>query len=63
MASERTWALVRLLLGCSQIAGATIAFLLLARTGVTALSLAVVVATCTFTTISVLLFGGRKDRK
>jgi hypothetical protein len=57
---DRKWALVRLVLGNLQIAGATASFILLAQLGVTPATLSVVVATSLCTTVSVLLFGGRR---
>lgn len=59
---ERRWAFVRLALGTAQIVGATTTLLLLARTGVNAWSLGAAVVACTLTTISVLLFGGRRAK-
>ena len=55
----RRWAVVRGILGLAQMAGAAAALILLARSGLTALALAVVALTCGFTTASVLLFGPR----
>lgn len=58
-ARERRRAILRLSLGTLQIFGASAAVVLLFLTGVNPWSLAAVVVTCTFTTISVLLFGDR----
>jgi hypothetical protein len=54
--------LVRLVLGCAQMAGATAALLLLIQVGVTPLSLGVVVVTGLCTTVSVLLFESNRPR-
>lgn len=59
--SERRWALVRVALGILQMFGASMGAVLLFQTGVTRLSLLVVVITGLCTTLSVLLFGGRKS--
>lgn len=60
---ERRWGLVRLLLGMAQICGAGFSIGLLLESGVSPAALAAVVTTCALTTISVLLFGGRKSPK
>jgi hypothetical protein len=57
---EKAWAVVRLLLGQAQIIGAVASAYLLLTTGLNELSLGFVVFTCGCTTVSVLLFGGRK---
>ncbi len=59
--TEKTWAIVRTALGWVQMFGAIVAFSLLIQTGVTSLALTAVVITCVFTTVSVLLFGRRKE--
>ncbi len=61
--TERRWALVRYLLGIAQMFGAIVSALLLFLTGVNSLTLWGVVITGAFTTISVLLFGGRPAEK
>ncbi len=60
-ASERRWALLRLALGTAQVFGASASIVLLFLTGVNAWSLITVVLTCVFTTVSVLLFGNRRN--
>lgn len=60
--SERRWALLRLLLGFLQVFGASLGIGLLVQTGVTSLSLLVVTLTGLCTTLSVLLFGGRRSK-
>lgn len=57
---ERRWALVKLGLGLPQMMSATGAATLL-MTGMNVWSLAMVVATCVLTTLSVLLFGSRRS--
>lgn len=59
---DRRWAVLRLALGTAQIVGATSALLLLIQTGLNPWSLGAAVIACTLTTISVLLFGGRRSR-
>lgn len=54
---SRLWAVVRFALGMAQMAGATVAVVLLVSTGVTAASLFAAIVTCVFTSVSVLLFG------
>ena len=61
--AERAWAVVRLILGLGQMMGAVMSFYLLIATGVNELSIACVVVTCLLTTISVVLFGGRRQQK
>ena len=56
---DRRWAVVRLVLGQAQMAGALVAAFLLLQRGLSPLSLGVVVGTCLCTGLSVLLFGGR----
>jgi hypothetical protein len=58
-ASERRWGFVRLVLGVLQVFGAALTLTLLALTGMSQLSLGAAIATGLFTTISILLFGGR----
>jgi hypothetical protein len=58
----KRWAVVRLLLGQAQMIGAVAAAYLLIQTGMNELSLGAVVFTCACTTVSVLLFGGRRSR-
>ena len=59
--SEKAWAAVRIVLGLAQIMGAVVSFYLLVQNGMNALTFGAVTITCLFTTISVLLFGRRKD--
>jgi hypothetical protein len=61
--NKTAWALVRLVLGLAQIMGATAAAYLVLTTGLNELSLGVTLFTCLCTSVSVLLFGGRKDGK
>ena len=51
---------LRFTVGMAQMAGATIAIVLLFGTGVTPWALTATVITCVLTTISVLLFGGKR---
>ena len=53
------WTAFRLALGVAQMVGASSGIILLAVSGVTAWSLALVLATTFGTTLSVLLFGSR----
>jgi hypothetical protein len=53
---------LRVALGTSQIVGSITAFALLLRTGISTEALVAVCATCLFTTVSVVLFGGRRSR-
>jgi hypothetical protein len=62
-ASDRRWAVVRILLGFLQIFGASLGVILLIETGVTRLSLLVVALTGVCTTVSVLLFGSLRPRR
>ena len=56
------WAIVRLVLGVAQMAGAVTALVLLATTGITRATAETIVVTCALTTASVLLFGsGRRQ--
>jgi len=59
---ERRWAIARLVLGFLQIMGAGLSLGLLVELGVSRLSLIAVAITGLLTTLSVLLFGGRKHR-
>ena len=59
---RRRWTAVRYVLGLLQMAGAIISLVLLALSGVSTASLTSVVLTGLMTTVSVLLFGARKDR-
>jgi hypothetical protein len=61
--AEKRWAIVRLILGQAQIIGATAAGYLLIREGVNNRSMVAVMITCAFTSISVLLFGSRQNRR
>jgi hypothetical protein len=56
-------ALLRLVLGTLQVLGVSASLVLLFLSGVNVWSLAAVVVTCLFTTVSVLLFGSRRDRE
>ena len=58
---EKWWAVVRLVLGLLQVIGATVSVSMLIQLGVTAESLSAVALTCLLTTISVIIFGRRKD--
>ena len=58
---EKAWAVARLVLGLLQVMGATVSVYLLIELGVHALSLGSVAVTCLFTTVSVLLFGRKRD--
>lgn len=60
---KRCWAVVRFVLGITQMTGAVAAFLLIAQTGLSNGTFAVVILTCLFTTVSVLLFGRRMPRR
>ena len=60
--SERRWALIRVALGILQMFGASMGAVLLFQTGVTRLSLLVVVITGLCTTLSVFLFGRRNSK-
>jgi hypothetical protein len=59
---ERRWALLRLVLGFAQAFGASLGVTLLLQTGVTKGALLAVTLTGLCTTVSVLLFGGRRRR-
>ena len=52
---ERQWVMIRLVLGITQIIGATISLVLLIRTGVSKLSIGACVVTTFFTIMSRLL--------
>ena len=58
---ETRWAIVRLFLGQAQMIGAVMSFILLIQLGINEWSLGAVVLTCLCTTVSVLLFGGRRS--
>lgn len=60
---SQRWAMVRLALGVAQMAAAGFAFGLLVAEGVTGRALAAAVTACTFTTVSVLLFGRRSPKE
>jgi hypothetical protein len=60
---EKAWALVRLLLGTAQMTGATAALYLLLATGLNEITMGTLLLTCVCTSVSVFLFGGRKDGK
>jgi hypothetical protein len=55
----RAWAIVRFVLGVLQMVASAAAILLLILTGVNSTSLSIAVLAGTFTSISLLLFGGR----
>ena len=57
------WARVRFVLGMSQMAAAVVAAVLLATWGVTSISLAAVVIASSLTSVSVMLFGSRRNRR
>jgi hypothetical protein len=59
---ERRWAIARILLGFLQMAGAAFSLALLVEAGVDKLSLISIAVTGLLTTISVLLFGSRRQR-
>jgi hypothetical protein len=56
----RAWAVVRLVLGLAQRGGTVVSLILLICTGITTGSLTAVLLTSLCTTVSVLLFGGRR---
>ena len=56
----RRWAGLRLALGVGQMTGATVSIVLLAESGLNPWSLGTAVATAFLTTMSVLLFGGKR---
>ena len=56
------WAHLRFALGMSQMATAVVAVVLLVRLGVTPVSLTAVVVTSTLSAVSVMMFGGRRDK-
>jgi hypothetical protein len=57
------WGIIRSLLGFAQMLGATVSLILLFVTGVNTYTLSGVIITGVLTTISVLLFGGRRGDK
>lgn len=59
---ERRWAWIRLVLGLAQMFGAVLSVTLLVLTGVTSAALTVVAVAGLLTTVSVLLFGGRRSK-
>jgi hypothetical protein len=64
LTGRKPMALARFVLGCLQMLGAVVSLFLLLQTGVSTLTLSVVVITCVCTTVSVLLFGShRQGRK
>lgn len=56
---ERSWAIVRTVLGFAQMAGAAFSLTVLVTTGFNTLSLVSVAVTGLLTTVSILLFGSR----
>jgi hypothetical protein len=60
-ATERRLGFVRLVLGVLQVFGAALTLTLLVLTGISKLSLGAAIATGLLTTISILLFGGRRS--
>jgi hypothetical protein len=62
MRGGRHWAIVRLVLGLLQMAGAGISLALLIETGINVRSLISVVVTGLLTSTSVLLFGSARSR-
>ena len=59
---ERSWAVVRIVLGQTQMIGAVAGICLLLATGLNAVTLTVVGVTCGLTVVSKLVFGWSKDR-
>jgi hypothetical protein len=60
-ATERRLGFVHLVLGVLQVFGAALTLTLLVLTGISKLSLGAAIATGLLTTISILLFGGRRS--
>ena len=58
----RGWTIVRFALGAAQIGAATFGLALLVRRGMTNGVIACVLVACVLTSVSVLLFGGRRSR-
>ena len=59
---RKRWDTLRFTLGMMQMAAATVAAILLVRTGVSTWALTAAVTACVLTTISVLIFGTRRPR-
>jgi hypothetical protein len=59
---DRNWAIARLVLGIAQMCGAGAAVTMLVVVGVNAYSLATVALNSILTTVSILLFGGRRKQ-
>lgn len=57
------WGRVRFVLGMAQMAAAVVAVVLLFSIGVTAISLTAVVVASSLTSLSVMLFGSRRDAR
>jgi hypothetical protein len=57
------WGRVRFVLGMAQMAAAVIAVVLLFGVGVTPISLTAVLVASSLTSLSVMLFGSRRDRR
>jgi hypothetical protein len=57
------WAIARLTLGLAQMCGTLLSLTLLIQVGVDRWSLSAVVVTCAVTSLSVLLFGSRKEKQ
>jgi hypothetical protein len=57
----RRWAIGRFALGMAQMGAAGVSGVLLLLAGVTTWSLSAVVVTCVLTTVSVILFGSRRE--
>ena len=57
------WGRVRFVLGMAQMAAAVVAVVLLFGVGVTTLSLSAVVVASSLTSINVMLFGSRRERR
>ena len=59
---RKRWDTLRFTLGMMQMAAATVAAILLVRTGVSMWTLTAAVTACVLTTMSVLMFGTRRPR-
>lgn len=57
------WGRIRFVLGMAQMAAAVFAVVLLVTVGVTPLSLTAVVVASSLTSVSVMLFGGRRSHR
>ena len=57
------WGLVRFVLGMAQMAASVVAVVLLFGVGVTTMSLTAVVVASSLTSLSVMLFGSRRNRR